>query len=379
MLDIMPTPATPLRITFLTPPANLSGGLKVVGIYANLLQQRGHCVRIISPAHPSISLKHKIKTLLKKRNWPTKNPNLSHFSHFHLDHHILEKHRPITNADVPDGDVVIATWWETAEWVAALEPSKGVKVYFIQGYEVFRHLPVERCKRTYSLPLHKIVIARWLLHLMRDEYHDHDVDLVPNSVDHQQFFAPIRDKQARPTVGFLYSPSSNKGISITLAAIKTLSASFPNLRIISFGAHPVSHTENWMSNIEFRVAPPQDEIRHLYAQCDVWLTASRSEGFNLPAMEAMACRTPVVSTRTGWPEEAIVDGHNGFLVDIDDVDGMSNAATTILSSDNQQWRQHSANAFATVEHNSWQTSTDLFEQALRRAITKPAATQPPHR
>jgi len=31
-------------------------------------------------------------------------------------------------------------------------------------------------------------------------------------------------------------------------------------------------------------------------------------------MEAMACRTPVVSTNTGWPSEAIKSGWNGILV-----------------------------------------------------------------
>jgi len=56
---------------------------------------------------------------------------------------------------------------------------------------------------------------------------------------------------------------------------------------------------------EFSYSPRQDDLRNFYASCDLWLTASRSEGFNLPAMEAMACRTPVVSTNTGWPSEAI--------------------------------------------------------------------------
>ena len=360
----------PLHITFLTPPANLSGGLRVVGIYANLLQQRGHQVRIVSPAHQTISLNQKIKSLLKGHGWPKRKRPSSHFDALPVDYRVLNRYRPVTNADVPDGDVVVATWWETAEWAASLAPSKGAKVYFVQHHEIHDYLPVERCKRTYMLPLHKIVIARWLLNLMRDEYHDNNVDLVPNSVDHQQFSAPIRDKQPRPTVGFLYSPSAYKGVTTTLQAIKKLSLLFPELRIITFGTNPTSNENDWLPDIEFHLSPPQDQIRHLYDQCDVWLTASRSEGFNLPAMEAMACRTPVISTRTGWPEEAIVDGHNGFLVDIDDVDGMVNAATTLLSSDNQQWQQYSANAFATVEHSTWEASTALFEQALHHAISR---------
>ena len=359
-----------LRINFLNTPVNLNGGQRVVSIYARLLQQRGHQVCIISPNHRPMSLAQKIKFSLKHRRWPTAGKHPSYFDNLLCRHITLDTDRPILDADVPDGDVVIATWWETAEWVVSLTPSKGAKVYFIQHHEVHDFLPAERSKQTYSLPLHKIVIARWLLNLMRDEYHDDNVDLVPNSVDHQQFSAPIRSKQPRPTVGFLYSLSGYKGVAITLQAIKKLSLLFPELRIITFGANPASNENDWPPNIEFHLRPQQDQIRHLYDQCDVWLTASRSEGFNLPAMEAMACRTPVISTRTGWPEEAIVDGHNGFLVDIDDVDGMVNAATTILSSDNQQWQQYSANAFATVEHSTWEASTALFEQALHHAISR---------
>jgi glycosyltransferase involved in cell wall biosynthesis len=364
----MPTSTHPLRITFLSPPANFGGGIRVISIYAHLLQKQGHHVRIVSQNHPKPSFIHQLKSILKGKKPSEKKT--SHFDRLPLDHHILDSYRPIVDADVPDGDVVVATWWETAEWAAALSSSKGAKVYFIQHHEIHEYLPIERCRRSYTLPLHKIVIARWLLNVMRDEYHDTTVDLVPNSVDHAQFFAPERNKQPRPTVGFLNSPSAFKGVDITLQAIQKLATIFPNLQVISFGEHPIATTDAHLPDIEFHLHPPQDQIRHLYDQCDVWLTASRSEGFNLPAMEAMACRTPVISTRTGWPEEAIVDGYNGFLINIDDVDGMVNAATTLLSSDNQQWRHYSANAFATVEHSTWEASTDLFEQALHHAISR---------
>jgi hypothetical protein len=47
---------------------------------------------------------------------------------------------------------VIATWWETAEWVDRLSVSKGKKVYFIQHYEAFDYLPKERVEATWRLP-----------------------------------------------------------------------------------------------------------------------------------------------------------------------------------------------------------------------------------
>ena len=42
--------------------------------------------------------------------------------------------------------VVIATWWETAEWVAGLSPRKGAKAYFLQHHEVHPGQPVDRVR-----------------------------------------------------------------------------------------------------------------------------------------------------------------------------------------------------------------------------------------
>ena len=120
----------------------------------------------------------------------------------------------------------------------------------------------------------------------------------------------------------------------------------------------------------FSFNPPQDEIRNLYAQCDVWLTASRAEGFNLPALEAMACRTPVVSTRTGWPEEAVRTGWNGVLVDVEDLSGLVKGVASILSSSQQDWQSLSAHAFETAASISWEQSSAMFEQALRHACLR---------
>ena len=282
----------------------------------------GHRVRVVAGRHEPDRLRTKIKKWFRGE-YQGASSQRSHPHHrgVAVDVHVLEKFRPVVDSDVPDADVVIATWWETAEWVNRLEARKGAKVYFVQHHEVFEYLPVDRVRATYRLPLHKIVIARWLKDLMAAEYGDHTVDLVPNSVDRSQFFAPPREKQARPTVGFLYSTAPFKGVEITLRAIEFLRKRLPELRIISFGTERPGHGVPLPQGAEFHRSPPQDALRTLYSQCDAWITASRSEGFNLPALEAMACRTPVVATRSGWPAEAVKTGSNGVLVDIDDVAG----------------------------------------------------------
>ena len=362
-----------MRVTFILPTVNLGGGTRVVVIYAQALVRMGHLVRIISPPPQSMPLRRRLKSwILGNNRLNDLRPPMSHLHGSRLDHHVLDRWRPVTDVDVPDGDLVIATWWETAEWVNALSPNKGAKVYFIQGHEIFPHLPVERIKATYRMPLHKIVVARWLQQVMSTRYGDEVVDLVPNSVDRTQFFAPHRGKQAIPTVGLLYSNSPVKALEVSLSALQIARETIPDLRILSFGSQQPNNQSALPKGTEFFFCPPQDQIRTLYSKCDLWITASRSEGFNLPAMEAMACRTPVVSTRTGWPEEALKTGINGVLVDVDDQIGLAKGTQWVLSQTDEDWRRLSSNAYATVAASSWQASAEMFEGALKKACRRSA-------
>jgi glycosyltransferase involved in cell wall biosynthesis len=43
-----------------------------------------------------------------------------------------------------------------------------------------------------------------------------------------------------------------------------------------------------------------------------------SEGFSISTIEAMACKVPVVVTRSGGPEEFVINGQNGIIVDCDE-------------------------------------------------------------
>jgi glycosyltransferase involved in cell wall biosynthesis len=72
--------------------------------------------------------------------------------------------------------------------------------------------------------------------------------------------------------------------------------------VLCFGSHAPDDMATLACCIEFEQSPAQDKIRDIYAQCDVWVTASRTESFNLPVMEAMVCRAPVVATRRVGPK-----------------------------------------------------------------------------
>jgi glycosyltransferase involved in cell wall biosynthesis len=50
----------------------------------------------------------------------------------------------------------------------------------------------------------------------------------------------------------------------------------------------------------------------------------------LAALEAMACKVPVISSNAGGLPELNIEGQTGFLRDIGDVDGMAERAIYIL-------------------------------------------------
>lgn len=179
-----------MRITLFVGRPDLGGGARVISIYAERLQQRGHDVTVIARSLRKATLREKLSHALRGRELPAETVySPSYFEKKNFQFRYLDSYRAATAADVPDADVVIATWWETAEWVADFPVSKGAKVYFLQHYETFA-TSADRIDATWRQPMHKVVVAQWLADLARDQFGDVDVSVVPNSVDLQQFNAP---------------------------------------------------------------------------------------------------------------------------------------------------------------------------------------------
>ena len=77
----------------------------------------------------------------------------------------------------------------------------------------------------------------------------------------------------------------------------------------------------------------QDAIEEILSVADLFVMPSESESFGLAALEAMACKVPVISSNTGGLPELNVDGVTGYLDNVGDVDAMANHAIYILEND----------------------------------------------
>ncbi len=73
-----------------------------------------------------------------------------------------------------------------------------------------------------------------------------------------------------------------------------------------------------------------EEVHKILCLTDLFLLPSEIESFGLAALEAMACRVPVISTNVGGLPEVNLHGHSGYLSDVGAVEDMAKNALSIL-------------------------------------------------
>jgi len=357
--------SVPLRITFVLHHAGISGGVRVVAIYADLLRRRGHDVRVISVPYRVKGRRARAKQIVRQALGRLRGaPDRSHLDGTGVPHLVVRSGR-VRAEDVGPRDVVIATWWETAEWVHALPAACGAKAYFVQHMETHEGQPRERVEATWRLPMPKIVVSQWLKDLARDRFGDPSAVLIPNAVDGERFSAPRRRRNAVPVAGFMYSPKPFKGSDLAIEAIRLVRERGRRLRVVAFGADPAADLP---PETQFHLRPAQSEIPRLYAACDWWLVPSRAEGFGLPLLEAMACRTPVIATPAGAAPELVGDGATGWLVAPESPDAIARAIDCAIDESEEDWSARSERARERATTWTWDRAAEAFEQALDEII-----------
>jgi N-acetyl-alpha-D-glucosaminyl L-malate synthase BshA len=123
---------------------------------------------------------------------------------------------------------------------------------------------------------------------------------------------------------------------------------------------------------DIRFLGKQDAIEEILSVSDLFLIPSGSESFGLAALEAMACKVPVISSNTGGLPELNVEGKTGFLSDVGDVDAMAANAIYILE-DNDRLEQFKDAALERAKDFQLANIMPLYEQYYQEVITQTKA------
>jgi N-acetyl-alpha-D-glucosaminyl L-malate synthase BshA len=108
-----------------------------------------------------------------------------------------------------------------------------------------------------------------------------------------------------------------------------------------------------------------DEIKEILCLTDLFLLPSQTESFGLAALEAMAARTPVISTNTGGLSEVNIEGKTGFLSDVGDIPEMSKNAIYLLE-DEERLNRFKDAAYDHAHKFSLENILPLYEDMYRK-------------
>jgi len=118
--------------------------------------------------------------------------------------------------------------------------------------------------------------------------------------------------------------------------------------------------------VEFTGRIKDEEFAHYYARATLAVVPSLYEGFGFPAGEAMACKTPVVSTTGGALPEVV--GEAGVLVPPGDSQALADAIVSLLDDPERRRRLGEEGHQRMHEHFTWKRAAERMVEVYREAM-----------
>lgn len=357
-----------LTITFVLPRTGEwpSGGLRVVYQYATHLAQNGHIVTVVHPGRLAIErrlvdsaknfLRYAIYNLsgrFRPNRWMTVHPRVA----LVCVPSLAEKH-------IPEADVVIATAWQTAEYVTCYSQVKGMKFYLIQHLETWNG-PQARVTATWKAPLQKIVVSGWLADVATSL--GESAIQVKNGLDANAFKRVVPTEDRNPNIlMMLYHTAVWKGSEDGLKALELVREHRPQIRTILYGVSKrPAKLPAW---IEYHQSPSPARLLGLYNQAAIFVAPSRTEGWGLPACEALLCGASLVATD--------IDGHREFAFHEKTALVCPSGSPDLIASsvirlmENRELRLRLARqGHEFVRQLTWERSTSKLEHILKEALS----------
>lgn len=171
--------------------------------------------------------------------------------------------------------------------------------------------------------------------LARDSVAELGVDpgrvvVIPNTYDASRFrYVPRRPHDGPARLLSVGRLSSEKGHDVLLRALAELRRAGTDAELVIVGDGPerprlesLAATLGVSSAVRFEGTVLGEQLREALAAADLFVLPSRSEGFGVVLVEALATGLPVVATRSGGPAD-IVAPEDGVLVPPDDASALA--------------------------------------------------------
>ncbi|MEW5943846.1 MAG: glycosyltransferase [Pseudomonadota bacterium] len=205
------------------------------------------------------------------------------------------------------------------------------------------------------------------------------IRVVGNGVDIEKF-QPMPRREAReklglpPDVPVLVSVGGlveRKGFHRVIECLPELLPRFPDLRYLIVGG--ASPEGDWSEKLKNQVARlglekhvlflgliPSGELKWPLSAANVFVLATRNEGWANVFLEAMACGLPVVTTDVGGNAEVVCKPELGVIVPFGNREALTRALADVLEKPRDQ-----AAILTHARENSWDSRVEVLTEEFR--------------
>jgi glycosyltransferase involved in cell wall biosynthesis len=363
-----------MKITFVLPGIDISGGVKATLELANRLHQKGHRVNVVYSLSPW-RLDNKVKNYQDFTKYFSMYLKAFAAPRSIKWFDLMAKLMPVPSLaerHIPKGDIIMATWWGNVYDVNGYKADKGEKFHFIRSYETWCG-PEELVNNCFLLGLHKIAVSRHLKDFIETKFKVPVYGPLTNGLDFSVFYKEKQDFESNmpKKIGLMYRRDKIKGSTDGLTALVEVQKKFPDVKIAIFGEVPTDEDGKLIksiNNVEFHELPYRDKLRHIYNSLDIFVFPSHYEGFANPPMEAMACGVACVLTNVGGMSDYAVAGKNALLSPPEKPEELCNNIVKFLL-DERLRKQIAEQGYNFVQRFAWDKTVaeleNLFLKVLR--------------
>jgi glycosyltransferase involved in cell wall biosynthesis len=209
--------------------------------------------------------------------------------------------------------------------------------------------------------------------LYLEDYKD-KVEVVPNGVDVDKF-KPGNFTQKKNTIFFLSLLDEfhgYKGLDYLLNALQIVKKTIPDVKLIVGGKGVLmdryiktAQSMGLSDNVEFHGFIPDDRMAEYYSSASIFVLPSISslqEGFGIVALEALACKTPVITTDIVGISSDLVMEKAGLSIPPKDHEALAESIITLLE-DAEMMNQMGENGRRLVKASyTWKGIAQMMEK-----------------
>ena len=277
-------------------------------------------------------------------------------------------HAPaLAGEELPDAEVVIGGIAQPdPKRVLELPPSKGVPLFFFQGYGTPGNPRVTRMleRRPRVLAVSEFLLERAL-------GHGCDAELFRPGLDRGLFHPPAPERERGPVVAMMTHATDWKATEDGLAALERVHAAVPEVELRMFGGVEPDMPCTFLGRLS------RGQVAEVLREAAVLVLPSWEEGLGLPGLEALACGAALASTDTKGGRDYALPGRTALVTPPRRPDLLADSVIRLLREPElrdrlaRQGREH-----VLATYPPWPRAAEAFLDAVSRLLSRARPTVP---